>query len=167
METDRARIARGTHAQLLLHLDLQQIGILVKQTLPSLHGLSMATWFDRDPQRLEKEIELMREFTRAQLRQNGSNLFWVEDLVSVARNQYRIAVNYPDRFPFERPQAFVLAPDISNAPHRLGNGSLCLFHNPWASDVKTTALVVRNRTVAWILAHEIWKVTGKWMAPQH
>jgi hypothetical protein len=50
----------------------------------------------------------------------------------------------------------------------LGDGSLCLFDDPWASDPNCTALVVRNRAVTWLLAYEVWQRTGgEWKAPDH
>ena len=127
----------------------------------------MSSWYERDPRRLQKETELMRAFTRAQLRRSGASLIWYETIRSEAHRAFRLLVEYPDRFPYSRPRAFIASPDIGGAPHRLSDGSLCLFNDPWATDIKTTALVVRNRAVTWILAYEVWCLTGTWEAPQH
>jgi len=126
------------------------------------------TWFDADPERLQAEAELMTDGTNATLIETNGQLAWVEDLVSMGGQPYRLLVLYPDRFPYEPPKAFVLDPDIEGAPHRLLDGSLCLFDDPMHADgPKTTALVVRNRSVVWFLAYEAWCATGAWVAPQH
>ena len=125
------------------------------------------TWYRTDPRRLEKEVALMTARTRAELRQSGDGVFWVEDLVSTTGQPFTLVIDYPDGFPYEMPRAYVLRPKILQAPHRFEDGHLCLFSSPFASDPKVTALVVRNRAVVWYLAWEIWKATGEWMAPEH
>ncbi len=127
------------------------------------------TWYVRDPRRLALEERAMVQNTNAVLRKEGPALAWFEETVSKATGQrYVIKVAYPERFPHEPPKAFVLYPDVAGAPHRLGDQSLCLFDNPFAAvGVKTTALLVRTRAVVWILAYEVWRATGNWMAPQH
>jgi hypothetical protein len=127
------------------------------------------SWYQRDPRRLLKERELMEQSTMAVLCKLDGDLAWVEDLASAAtRRSYRLAITYPERFPYEPPKAFIVSPRITEAPHRLADGSLCLFPNPMvAAGLKTTALLVRTRAVVWFLAYEVWKVTGEWMAPQH
>jgi len=126
-------------------------------------------WYHTDPDRLDAEANLMQENTNGQIVElQGDRLAWVEDLVSKAGQRYCLRIAYPDRFPFEPPKAFVQSPDISGAPHRLSDGSLCLWDNPFAADgPKTTALVVRNRAVVWFLVYEAWRATGAWAAPQH
>lgn len=126
-------------------------------------------WFERDPRRLQLERELMESRTQAQLRRLGDELGWLENLRSAGAGvPYQLVIVYPDRFPYEPPKAFIAYPDVTGAPHRFLDGSLCLFNNPAvASGVKTTALLVRNRAVVWFLAYELWRVTGEWMAPQH
>ena len=108
----------------------------------------------------------MQARSRATLAREGNTLFWVEDLIAESGTLYRLKIVYPERFPYERPKAFVVSPEVSGAPHRWGDDSLCLF-GAGPTDIKTTALVVRNRAVTWFLAYEFWKVTGEWMAPQH
>jgi hypothetical protein len=129
----------------------------------------MTTWFERDPQRFEKERELMERSTTGVLRKMGNELAWAEDLVSSATGRaYRLVLTYPERFPYEPPKAFIVSPPIDHAPHRLTDGSLCLFPDHLvAAGLKTTALLVRTRAVVWFLAYEVWTVTGEWMAPQH
>jgi hypothetical protein len=127
----------------------------------------IVTWYRTDPRRLEKEVQIMTRRTRAELRESEGHIFWVEHLVSATGQPFALTIDYPDRFPYEMPRAYVLHPDVSRAPHRLGDGSLCLFHSPFACDPKVTALVVRNRAIVWFLAWEVWKATGEWMAPEH
>ena len=127
----------------------------------------MSHWFERDPERLAVEAHLMQTHTRASLFNEAGTLFWLEDIESASGGRYRARFVYPERFPFERPRAFIIHPRVTSAPHRFSDGSLCLFDNPCLCDVKITALVVRNRTVIWILAYEIWQRTQVWMPPGH
>jgi len=93
---------------------------------------------------------------------------WVEELVAKSGSSYTLAITYPAAFPHERPKAFIVKPRITSGPHLLADGSLCLFDDPWAVDLKCTALVIRNRAVTWMLAYEVWQRTGgEWLAPDH
>ncbi len=125
------------------------------------------SWHLRDRRRFEKEVEFMQTHSRARLVRDGGELVWTEDLVSNLGRPYRLAIAYPDRFPHESPRAYVLSPSVEGAPHRLSDGALCLFGNVNSGDVRTTALTVRGRAIAWFLAYEIWKATGQWMPPSH
>lgn len=111
----------------------------------------------------------MERSTTAALCKMGGDLAWVEDLASSAtRRTFRLVITYPERFPYEPPKAFITSPRVDGAPHRLGDGSLCLSPNPTvAAGLKTTALLVRTRAVVWFLAYEVWLATGEWMAPGH
>ena len=125
-------------------------------------------WHQQDPDRFAREVELMDERTRARLRRCDDRLYWVEELVSEGGEPYTLAIEYPERFPFEPPKAFIVSPDLEDPPHQLPDGSLCLWDDPAvASGAKTTAVAVRNRAVTWYLAYEIWKLTGEWLAPDH
>ena len=125
-------------------------------------------WHIRDPRRFQKEVEIMRHGSHARLMSEGGRVFWLEDLRSPTGRPYRLVIDYPDRFPYEAPRAFVVEPRITGAPHVLVDGSLCLFDNPLAGiGLGTTALLVRNRAVTWFLLYEIWRVTSEWVGPQH
>jgi hypothetical protein len=125
-------------------------------------------WFQADPARFRQEVALMAERSRAQLRRVGGALMWIEELRSLGREPYLLAIEYPERFPHEAPKAFIVTPDVSGAPHRLSDGSLCLWSDPIAAaGVKTTAVSVRSRAIAWFFVYENWRRTGAWSAPQH
>lgn len=110
----------------------------------------------------------MRARTRARLVRTGNLLTWLEDLSSREGTRFRLAIEYPETFPYEAPRAFIVRPTILTAPHRLTNGALCLFPNPVLADApKTSAYVVRNRAIVWFLAYEDWKRTGSWRASEH
>jgi hypothetical protein len=82
--------------------------------------------------------------------------------------RFRLAIEYPEAFPYVAPRAFIVRPTILTAPHRLTDGALCLFPNPTLADApKTSAYVVRNRAVIWFLGYEDWKRTGTWRASEH
>jgi hypothetical protein len=125
-------------------------------------------WFERDPERLHVESHLMRARTRARLVRTGNLLTWLEDLTSREGTRFRLAIEYPEAFPYVAPRAFIVRPTILTAPHRLTDGALCLFPNPTLADApKTSAYVVRNRAVIWFLGYEDWKRTGTWRASEH
>jgi hypothetical protein len=132
-------------------------------------GVNMTPWHKKDPERLQSEVAAMRHYTRAELRRLSSGLIWVERLRSSFRTPYGLVITYPERFPYERPKAFVVNPELERgAPHRLSDGSLCLFTDPWACDMKCTAAVIRNRAAAWFIAYEVWLRNGRvWKAPEH
>jgi len=119
---------------------------------------------DRDPERRLAEVNAMQSLSKARLvRLPNGQYAWVEQLTSIGGQPYTIAITYPERFPHEPPLAFVLKPDVSGAPHRFQDGSLCLFdHNANATSVKTTAIVVRNRAVVWFALYEVWLQTRQW-----
>ena len=125
------------------------------------------SWFQSDPRRFEKEVQLMMQGSQACLRQSGDHVFWVEDLIAKTGQPYRLIIDYPDRFPYEMPRAYVANPAVDGAPHRFADGSLCMFDNPGACNPKITALVIRNRAVLWFLAYEVWRVSGVWEPPGH
>jgi hypothetical protein len=142
---------------------------LVKRPLGRPHGEVM-TWYLRDRARLVKEEEQMRQASSsAELRQVDGKLAWIDELPSSAtRRRFKLMIEYPENFPYSPPKAFVLSPEVDGAPHRLADGSLCLFANPWtAAGLKTTARMVWTRAVVWFFAYEVWLVTGEWQAPQH
>lgn len=125
-------------------------------------------WYDADPNRLQKEVALMAERSRAELRRVGAGLTWIEQLRSSAGQSYVLAIEYPERFPHEAPRAYILSPDVSGAPHRFADGSLCLWgDHVHGSGVKTTAVSVRSRAIAWFFVYEAWRRTGAWSAPEH
>ncbi|MCC6526045.1 MAG: hypothetical protein IT373_25585 [Polyangiaceae bacterium] len=112
----------------------------------------------------------MRSRTEARLVALPSGvLAWNERLVFRPTGEpYELTIAYPETFPHSPPRAFVLTPSVIGAPHRLIDGSLCLFDNPAvAAGVKTTALLVRNRAVVWFWTFRAWQLTGAWCAPEH
>ncbi len=109
----------------------------------------------------------MREKTRAKLARFPSGDYaWCERVLSISGRPYDLVVSYPERFPFECPKAFIATPDITGAPHRLPDGSLCMFDDHVRGiGPKTSALLVRTRAIAWIAMYEKWLVTGTWKQP--
>ena len=129
---------------------------------------NMAYWYDRDRERLNAEVCIMHAHTRAELSHNDGTLFWIEEIISQRRRRrYRLMIAYPERFPYARPRAYILRPNISKAPHKFLDGSLCLFNSQSFIDPKTTALVVRNRALAWVFTYEGWLRSRVWKAPEH
>ncbi len=109
----------------------------------------------------------MQAKTRARLmRYPSGNYEWRERVISLSGRLYEIAITYPERFPFECPKAFIVSPEISGAPHRLSDSSLCMFEDHARGlGPRTSALLVRTRAVAWIAMYEKWLVTRTWEQP--
>jgi hypothetical protein len=104
----------------------------------------------------------MAEFTRAVGVIEDGTFLWVED-VTRDGELFRLAIRYPEAFPLECPRSYVVVPSVLEAPHRLLDGSLCIFGDPiHGNGVKTTAVVVRNRTLLWIDAYRSWRRTRIW-----
>lgn len=80
---------------------------------------------------------------------------------------YRVRIEYTPGHP---PQVFLLNPQVrpNKKIHVYRNGALCLFFPPdmpWHYRTSVAAVTV-PWIVEWIVAYELWKVTGKWEAPE-
>lgn len=70
----------------------------------------------------------------------------------------------------EFPQVYILSPTIDKSPdvHVFKEGSLCLFYPPDIKWKNTTSIADYTIpwVVEWIYLYELWKLTGKWEAPE-
>lgn len=136
-----------------------------KQQQRRVHDLDMPTRMSNRRRALEWE-SMRRTGARLLLSRDG-DLLWRETLTSNTRNAYDIEIAYPPSFPFERPLARILAPDVDEfAPHRYMGGGLCLFPTSFDPTLACTAGVIRNRAALWIFYYEEWQQTGVWHGPE-
>lgn len=122
------------------------------------------TWYERDPQRLAVEVELLRATSNGAFARAGNELVFEEDLY-VDGVEFGIRILFPDNFPFAPPRAFLLRPDLpaSVEVHRFVDGALCLHaEDEWTP--RCTGLWIRNRAVAWVHALVTFSNTGHWPA---
>lgn len=123
-------------------------------------------WYDDQPTRLIAEDDTVRSrFPQFRLKKMGDKLAWVGTLVTNRGRDYEVAVVYPDSFPAEPPEAYILHPKIKprKAKHMYANGKLCLFHpRDHSYSGNTTAATVIAWTAAWLFSYEDWRETGVW-----
>lgn len=122
----------------------------------------MSTWFERDPARLDREVAAWREhgFT---LDGDAFRDGLVRFIGAVTHHDvsYRVRVDYPPGFPYQRPDVFL--PDLTPTPvdkHRtLVDGLLCLrgyLPDEWDSEDLGVDLLPDLET--WLRGH----LTGEW-----
>lgn len=133
----------------------------------SFHKGSMAVHIP--PERLVLEHSSMLGTNAAFVQCPDGTLCWCVILISNQGNEYHVLITYPDGFPYERPLAYVVAPELPpHAPHRYINpeGALCLFPNSFDPSLGCTAGTIRARAGLWIDCFESWLLTGKWKEPE-
>jgi ubiquitin-protein ligase len=131
------------------------------------------SWYDRIPDRLEEEKTVMHDRFAA----THPSLGWVEDdlgeeflgwdltITSDSGVEYTVLIVYPDNYPTEAPEPYILEPNIepSETKHMYSDGILCLFHrDDRAWEYESTAATMTARIGAWITAYENWVTTGYW-----
>jgi len=141
----------------------------------------MTPWWEKNKERLEKEIQAMGEkFPQFQLGKASedqryhrwlvagqSQLFWLGDLKTVSGNIYTTIITYPDHYPGMEIRSFIIEPYITGANHRYGDGHLCLYSNDHGGKGQgtgkgMTAVSYVGWTAAWLHANEIYQVKGSW-----
>jgi hypothetical protein len=122
-----------------------------------------------EPRRLRLERDSMHASQATLVRLPDGELCWCDVLTSNRGNEYDILIRYPQGFPYERPIAVIVTPEIHpGAPHRYADkhGTLCLFPSPIDMTFSCTAGAVRARVALWILYYENWLETGVWDGPE-
>lgn len=114
-----------------------------------------------------RQIRAMREsfpqFTHAS---QGGGLVWRGTLRPTTESPvYSIVISHPFG---HTPEVWVVKPSIHRrAPHRYGDGSLCLF---WPREWRWSAGACMAETLVpwtafWLYFYEIWLVTDDWLGP--
>ncbi|MEM2145576.1 MAG: hypothetical protein QW279_09460 [Candidatus Jordarchaeaceae archaeon] len=129
-------------------------------------------WYEKDPQRLNLEILVVKErYPQFQLRRlSDGRLSWYGCLQTARMadtygKRYNVLIVYPPSFPSEPPLSYVEGiSGKESTPHQFGDGSLCLFYpdDPKQWSPKSTAVVVITWTAGWLHAYEVWRKTGVW-----
>lgn len=133
-------------------------------------------------QRLKTEVSLMRNHfgDRAILSVDKNTgkaywdvTFWVSIIECPAdKRKQTIRIHYPSNYPNEAPKCVAYEPAITNAPHQLGGGVMCLFN--WGEGVNHgwnpshgTALTIALWGIEWVNTYWAWSVTKKWAGEEH
>lgn len=114
------------------------------------------SWYERTPLRLRQEQEAMQSrFPRFSLiRGDNGAIGWVGWLKSNRDNEYKVLIDYPEHFPHEEPQAYIIEPHIKSQ-HMWKDGHICLMYpedNTWQT--KTTCATITAIVAAWIFSYE-------------
>ncbi len=114
-----------------------------------------------------RQIRAMREaFPQFRHEPDGAGLIWRGTLQPTAESpEYTVVITHPfDRVPWVR----IVAPKLhQRAPHRYGDGTLCLYWPEewrWTSTASLAATLV-PWTALWLYYYEIWLVTDDWLGP--
>ena len=91
------------------------------------------------------------------------DLCWQGSVTTWTGNAYEIMLQYPARFPYAPPKAFVVNPKIPQSRHIYKDGHLCLFHkDDKAWQMETTAATMMSWVSLWLHCFEVWQETGTW-----
>jgi len=118
------------------------------------------TWYEHDRTRYEAEkIAVRKYYPRVRIFMKRKQLILLLK-VQGRKRSYMIQVVYPNDFPFDRPKAYCVKPNIRNAPHLYKDGRLSI-HGDYESS-RTSGKNVLDWAKKWLEAYENWLDTGKW-----
>jgi len=114
------------------------------------------SWYHDNHKRLlaEKNAMMIR-FPDFKLAETSTGLTWTGYLKPNGTNLYRIALIYPNNYPYSPPKVWVIEPKINAPKHQFSDGHLCLLHpndNTWQTN--TTAATIVAMASTWIWCYE-------------
>ena len=124
-------------------------------------------WFEMWPERLEREKFVMKKrFPGMKLELLAdSRLAWNGSVKTSRGQSHSIAVVYPEDFPRSSPRVYPtdeeLKGDLKSAPHRLGDGSLCLAY-PKIDSPSASAADIVVAASRWLNGFEGFVESGSW-----
>jgi ubiquitin-protein ligase len=127
-------------------------------------------WYERDRERLKQEEHVMNEkFPQFSLYTVDDQLYWRGTLQSNNYNRYDVKIFYPQSYPYEPPEPFIVDPDVReyNPPHAYKNGRLCVFEQTDGTWQRNSTMATMVGLVgAWINAFEHWRAGNEWPGPE-
>jgi hypothetical protein len=120
-------------------------------------------WFERYSLRLATEKVIMKEtYPQFVLKMDRDNrLFWDGLLKTNFGTLYRVNILYPRGYPYEKPKLLIVEPPLRrDAPHRFGDGSICVYPEGW-NYKRTTAPSGIPLVAGWLALYEVFLRTGK------
>jgi hypothetical protein len=117
-------------------------------------------WYERKPERYNAEVKLiMRNHRKARLFIDKGRLV-VFLKIRGRKADYIAKIIYPEEFPYEQPEAYIVEPRIKEAPHRWSDGHLSIHGIKDGPDI--SGKIILDWTKLWVLAFENWLDTGRW-----
>lgn len=125
--------------------------------------------------RLRLEVEGMRAMFGSTFKlivpERGGRLHWQGQIeINLSRIKERIhtiKIEYPEDYPNQPAEAYVMNPRTYSQKHQYVDGQLCLF-NPkdgegygW-NPARSTAVTVASWAIQWVYAYYTWRATGTW-----
>jgi hypothetical protein len=118
-------------------------------------------WYEKRPERYEAEQMLIKKYyPKARIfERKGRIIVFLK--IRGRKTNYLIETIYPKDFPYEQPKAFVTKPQIEDALHRWGDGSLSL-HGVIKEPPRLSGKIILDWSKKWVFAYENWVDTGVW-----
>lgn len=92
---------------------------------------------------------------------DSRELFWEGVLQTNFGTLYRVCINYPQAYPWQKPKLFIVEPKVrTDAPHQFVDGSLCIYPNDW-NYKQATAPAAVPLIAGWLALYEIFLRTGE------
>lgn len=113
-------------------------------------------WYHSNHKRLLAERNaMMTRFPDFNLVETSKGLTWTGYLKPKGLYSYRIALIYPEDFPYSPPNVWIIEPKIKSPKHQRFDGHLCLLYtsdDTWQTN--TTAVTIVAMTATWIWCYE-------------
>jgi len=125
--------------------------------------LMQEKWYARYPLRISAEKIIMQEnYPQFVLKADEEKqLYWDGLLQTNFGTLYRVNINYPQAYPWQKPKLEIVQPQVQpNAPHRFSDGSLCVYPDNW-NYKQATAPAAVPLIAAWLALYEIFLRTGQ------
>jgi len=120
-------------------------------------------WYERYPLRISAEKIIMQEnYPQFVLKlDDKKQLFWDGILQTNFGTLYRVNINYPQAYPWQKPKLIIAHPQVrADAPHRFVDGSLCIYPDGW-NYKQTTAPAAIPLIAGWLALYEVFLRTGE------
>ncbi len=114
-------------------------------------------WYDSNPGRLLQEQQAMAtRFPAFSLFNLTQGLGWVGYLAPQGDSgqSYRVAIIYPEDYPYGPPKVFVIEPKVRSTKHQYGDDSLCLMYpgdRTWQTN--TTTVQIASMAATWLFCY--------------
>lgn len=156
---------------------------------PTIELDAYPNWVRTNPkkyiERLRYEAtELYRKFPNIGIYRLQDTLYLEGPAITLSKNQYTLRVTYPEKYPFEKPEAYVRDSDVidycklpGNAGHGFHNTGidsnglrLCLMsyqdtvNTGWTPN--QTGLTILEYAIMWLHAYEFKRARGFWPLPE-
>ncbi len=124
-------------------------------------------WYQSNPARFEIEKKLLSRHhpgTRLVIKDGKVKL---TKQIRTNRNTYLIEGQFPKDYPYSPLSVKVLKPKLhKKVPHIYRDGELCL-HGSGDVGSETTAKIILDWTVQWLLTYERWLDSQSWSKTNH